>query len=193
MNDIFTWVSLITAVGPGMALILNGFGTPEDLRQPFGILAAACGFVAFGVVLFVKERFKRRRKQTLALLVIAFGLVGFLSLSSYWIVLDQCVMRAPERSPAFFPLWLNSPAKENVERAGGRMAYYERYGPGAVSKLLETQAEPLSLTKVFLLGLISIASLALPVATGIASTFANKRQVPVTASGKPEQKPTDSA
>jgi hypothetical protein len=178
MNDIFTWVSLITAVGPGIALILNGFGTPEDLRQPFGILAAACGFVAFGVVLFVKERVKRRRKQTPALLVIAFGLVGFLSLSSYWIVLDQCVMRAPERSPAFFPLWLNNPAKENVENAGGRMAYYERYGPGAVSKLLENQAGPLSFTKVFLLGLISIASLALPVATGIASTLASRRPVP---------------
>jgi len=192
MNEIFTWVSLITAIGPGMALILNGFGTPEELRQPFGILAAACGFVAFGVLLFVKETFKRRSKQTLALLIIAFGLIGFLSLCSYWIVLDQCVMRAPDRSPAFFPLWLDGRAKENVENVGGPMAYYEKYGPGAVSKLLETQAKQVSRTKLLLLGLISTASLALPVATGLASGFPRRGSVPASASGGPRGTPTKS-
>ena len=175
MNDIFTWVSLITAVGPGMALILNGLGTPEELRQPFGILAAACGIVAFGVVLFVKQSLKRRSRQALALLIITFGLVGFISLCSYWIVLDQCVMRAPERSPAFFPLWLDGRAKEIVENIGGRMAYYEKYGPGAVSKLLETQTKQVSQTKLLLLGLISTASVAMPVATGIASALPSRR------------------
>jgi hypothetical protein len=121
------------------------------LRQPFAILAGACGIVAFGVVLFVEKSLKRRSKQTLALLIVAFGLVGFISLCFYWVVLDQSVMRAPERSPAFFPLWLGGRAKENVGNAGGRMAYYEKYGPGAVSKLLETQTKQVSRTKLLLL------------------------------------------
>jgi H+/Cl- antiporter ClcA len=189
MNEISIWVSLITAIGPGMALILNGFGTPEEMRQPFGILAGACGFAAFGVVLFVKESFKRRRKKNLALFVIGFGLIGFLSLCSYWIVLDQCVMRAPERSPAFFPLWLDSPAKENVENVGGRMAYYERYGPGAVAKLLETQTTRVFQTKVLLLALISVASLALPVATGLASAVPRRRSRSASTSGGEGQSP----
>jgi hypothetical protein len=107
MKDVFTWVSLITGILPGMALILNGFGTPEDLRQPFGIIAAVCGFVAFGVVLLIKESIKRASKKALALLVVAFGLVGLLSLCSYWIVLNQCVFHEPQRSPAFYPLWLD--------------------------------------------------------------------------------------
>jgi hypothetical protein len=171
MKDVFTWVSLITGILPGMALILNGFGTPEDLRQPFGIIAAVCGFVAFGVVLLIKASIKRASKKALALLVVAFGLVGLVSLCAYWIVLNQCVFREPQRSPAFYPLWLDGSAKASVENAGGRAAYYQRYGPGAVSKLLETQTGQINRTKLLLLGLVSMASLALPVSSGLGSAF----------------------
>src|SRR5260221_809942 len=177
MKDVFTWVSLITGILPGMALILNGFGTPEDLRQAFGIIAAVCGFGAFGVVLLIKESIKRRSKKVLALLIIAFGLVGLVSLCSYWIVLNQCVFHAPQRSPAFYPLWLDGWAKVSVENAGGRVAYYQKYGPGAVSKLLETQTEQINRTKLLLLGLVSLASLALPVSSGIGSAFPDNRSI----------------
>jgi hypothetical protein len=177
MKDVFTWVSLVTGILPGMALILNGFGTPEDLRQPFGVIAAVCGFVAFGVVLLIKESIKRRSKKTMALLIIAFGLAGLVSLCSYWIVLNQCVFQAPQHSPAFYPLWLDGSGKESVERAGGRMAYYERYGPGAVSKLLEGQTDQINRTKFLLLSLVSIASLSLPVSSGIGSAFSENRLI----------------
>jgi hypothetical protein len=175
MKDVFIWVSLITGILPGMALILNGFGTPEDLRQPFGIIAAVCGFVAFGVVLLIKESVRRGSKRTLALLVVAFGLVGLVSLCSYWIVLNQCVFHAPQRSPAFYPLWLDGWAKVSVENAGGRAAYYQKYGPGAVSKLLEDQIEQINRTELLLLGLLSMASLALPVSSGLGSAFSENR------------------
>jgi hypothetical protein len=171
MKDVGNWISLIVGVLPGMALILNGLGTPEDLRQPFGIIAAVCGFVAFGVVLLIRGSIKRLSKKTLALLIIAFGLIGFVSLCSYWIALNRCVFHAPERSPAFFPLWLDGRGKVNVESAGGRMAYYEKYGPGAVSKLVETQSDQMDQTKLLLLALISIASFALAVSSGIGSAF----------------------
>jgi hypothetical protein len=172
MKDVLTWVSLITGILPGMALILNGFGTPEHLRKPFGIIAAVCGILAFGVVLLIKESVSRRSRKVLALCIIAFGLVGFVSLCSYWIVLDQCIFHAPQSSPAFFPLWLDGQAKLSVESAGGRMAFYEKYGPAAVSKLMsETQGHQMTRTNLLLLGLISTASLTLAVASGIGSAF----------------------
>jgi hypothetical protein len=178
MKDVFTWVSLISGVLPGMALILNGFGTPEDLRLPFGIIAAVCGFVAFGVVLLIKQSTSRRSKKVLAIWIIASGLVGFVSLCSYWIVLDHCVFHAPQRSPAFFPLWLDGQAKLSVESAGGRMAFYEKYGPAAVSKLMsETQAHQMTRTNLLLLGLISTASLTLAVASGIGSAFSENPSI----------------
>jgi hypothetical protein len=177
MRDVFTWVSLIAGIVPGMALILNGLGTPEDLRQPFGIIAAVCGFVAFGVVLLIKESIKRWGKKTLALLIISFGLVGFVSLCCYWIALNQCVFYAPQRSPVFFPLWLDSQANVRVESAGGRMAYYEKYGPGAVARLLETQTGQIIRTKLLLLGLISTASFALAVSSGIGPVFPKSRSI----------------
>jgi len=160
-------VSLITGVLPGTAVILNGFGTPEELRMPFGILAAACGFMAFGVVILIKETVSRGNRRVLACLIIAFAFIGLVSLCAYWIVLDQCVFQSPQRSSVFFPLWLEGRAKENVESAGGRQAYYERYGAGAVSTLLENQTAELNRTKGLLLVLICTASAALPVAGGL--------------------------
>ena len=59
MKRLFVWVDLITGVLPGMIVILHGFGTPEELRMPFGILAAACGLVAFGVVILIKKAVSR--------------------------------------------------------------------------------------------------------------------------------------
>src|SRR5260370_41723470 len=179
MKHIFSWVSLITGVLPGIAVILNGFGTPEELRNPFGIIAAVCGFVAFGIVRLIQEIIKKgnrvRNRVALASLMSAFGLLGLLSLSAYWIVLENCVFQAPRHSAVFFPLWLNGPAKESVKNAGGRKAYYETYGAGAVSSLLDSQTDELNRTKLLLLGLISTASVALPVASGIASAFPNRR------------------
>jgi len=171
MKNIFSWVSLIGGVIPGMTLVLNGFGTPADLRMPFGIIAAISGFLAFGVILLIKNRIKRRIKTTLPYFIIASGLVGLVSFCFYWIVLDQCVFRAPQRSEVFFPLWLEGSAKETVDGAGGRMSFYNKYGPGAVWKLLETQTDQLNCTKLLLLVLISTASLALAVASGVAAVF----------------------
>jgi hypothetical protein len=175
MKSVFVWVSLITGVLPGMAVILNGFGTPEELRTPFGIIAAVCGFVAFGVVALIKETGRRRSRRVLAVLIIAFGLVGLVSLCAYWIILDQCVFQAPERSAVFFPLWLDGRAKEIVNSEGGRKAFYKKYGAGGVSILLQGQADELIWTKSLLLVLISTASVALPVSSGIASAFHDGR------------------
>ena len=101
MKNILSWVSLITSVLPGIAVILNGFGTPEDLRKPFGIIAAACGFVAFGVVALTKETVNRASRRVLAGLIIASSLIGLVSLGVYWMVLDQCVFQSPQRSSVF--------------------------------------------------------------------------------------------
>jgi hypothetical protein len=171
MKRLFLWVSLISSVLPGMAVILNGFGTPQELRTPFGILAAACGLMAFGLVILIKETVSRGNRRVLAGLIIASALVGLVSLCAYWMVLDQCVFQSPQRSSVFFPLWLEGRAKENVERAGGRQAYYERYGAGAVSTLLEGQTAELDRTKGLLLVLICTASAALPVGGGITAAF----------------------
>ena len=157
---------------PGIAIILDGFGTPAGLRMPFGIVAAVCGFVAFGVVLLIKDRIRRQTRKALPYFIIFFGLVGFVSFCLYWIVLNQCVFRAPQHSEVFFPLWLEGSAKERVDSAGGRMAFYDKYGPGAVWKLLETQT---TRTELLLLGLISTASLAVAVASGVASAFTERR------------------
>jgi hypothetical protein len=184
MKKTFAWVSLVTGVLPGIAVILNGFGTPEDLRKPFGIIAAACGFVAFGLVQFIKESFRRGNQRALSGLMIAFGFLGVVSLCAYWIILDQCVFQLPEHSAVFFPVWLTGPAKESVNRVGGKMAYYEKYGAGAVSHLLESQTDQLNRTKLLLLVLISTASVALPVASGIASTFGDRRAGAASSPGK---------
>jgi hypothetical protein len=178
MKPVFVWVNLITGVLPGMAVILNGFGTPEELRMPFGILAAACGLVAFGVVMLIKKAVSLGNQRVLAGLVIGSALVGLGSLGAYWIVLDQCVFQSPQRSSVFFPLWLEGRAKENVESAGGRKAYYERYGAGAVSTLLEGQTAELNRTKALLLVLICTASAALPVAAGITAAFPDRQRRP---------------
>ncbi len=175
MKKIFTWVSLITGVLPGIAVILNGFGTPEELRKPYGIIAAACGFVAFGLVLLIKECVRRGNKKTLAALIIVFGFIGWGSLCAYWIILDQCAFQSAGHSAVFFPVWLDGRAKESVDRAGGRIAYYQKYGAGAVSTLMESQTDQLERTKHLLLVFISTASVALPVASGIASAFADRR------------------
>jgi hypothetical protein len=73
---------------------------------------------------------------------------------------------------------LEGRAKENVERAGGRQAYYERYGAGAVSTLLEAQAAQLNQTKGLLLALLCTASAALPVAGGLTAAFVARQQRP---------------
>jgi hypothetical protein len=171
VNKIFSWVSLVTGILPGMALILNGLGTPEAIRQPLGILSVGCGIVAFGAVLFLKESFESQRRQKLALLIVGFGLLGVLSLCAYWLVLELCVFREPERSLAFYPLWLDDRANLSVQSAGGRMEYYEKYGPGAVDTLSESEPIQFISTKVLLAALVSIASVALAVATGIGSAF----------------------
>jgi hypothetical protein len=178
MKRLFIWVSLITGVLPGTAVILNGFGTPEELRMPFGIIAAACGFVAFGGVALIKETVSRGNRRVLAGLVIASAFIGLVSLGAYWILLDQCVFQSPQHSSAFFPLWLEGRAKENVERAGGRQAYYERYGAGAVSTLLENQTAELYWTKGLLLALICTASAALPLAGGLTAAFPDRQRRP---------------
>jgi hypothetical protein len=184
MKSIFSWVSLITGLLPGIAVILNGFGTPEELRKPFGIIAAVCGFVAFGLLVLIKESVKRGNTKVLAGIIVAFGLTGLVSLCSYWIVLDQCVLHSPDRSAVFFPLWLNGRAKENVENAGGRKAFYEKYGAGAVATLLQGQTDEVTQTKWLLLVLIAIASVALPVASGMMSAFPDRRSVVGSSSGR---------
>ena len=176
MKRLFAWVSLITGVLPGIAVILKGFGTPEDLRKPFGIIAAACGFVAFGVVALTKETVNRASRRVLAGLIIASSLIGLVSLGVYWMVLDQCVFQSPRRSSVFFPLWLEGRAKEKVERAGGRKAYYEGYGAGAVSTLLEDQTAELNRTKWLLLVLICSASVTLPTAGGIMAALPDRQR-----------------
>src|ERR1700693_3892958 len=117
MKNIFSWISLIGGAIPGIAIILDGFGTPAGLRMPFGIVAAVCGFVAFGVVLLIKDRIRRQTRKALPYFIIFFGLVGFVSFCLYWIVLNQCVFRAPQHSEVFFPLWLEGSAKERVDSA----------------------------------------------------------------------------
>jgi len=174
MKSIFSWVSLITGVLPGIAVILNGFGTPEELRKPFGIMAAVCGFIAFGVIAFIRESVRRGNRKVLAGIVIAFGLIGLFSLCSYWSILDQCVFYSPKRSAVFFPLWLNGQAKEDINSAGGPKAFYEKYGAGAVSALLESQSDALNRTKWLLLVLILAASVALPVASGLSSALPDR-------------------
>jgi hypothetical protein len=178
MKRIFVWVSLLIGVLPGIAVILNGFGTPQELRMPFGIIAAACGLVAFWVVVLTKEMVRRGNRRVLAGLIMASALIGLVSLCVYWIVLDQCVFQSPQRSSVFFPLWLEGRVKEHVDRAGGRKAYYESYGAGAVSTLLEGQTAELDRTKWFLLVLICSASVALPVAGGIMAAFPDDQRRP---------------
>jgi hypothetical protein len=178
MKRIFVWVSLLTGVLPGIAVILKSFGTPENLRNPFGIIAAACGLVAFGAVVLTKETVRRGNRRALAGLISASALIGLVSLCGYWIVLDQCVFQSPQRSSVFFPLWLEGRVKENVDRAGGRKAYYESYGAGAVSTLLEGQTAELNWTKWLLLVLICSASVALPVAGGIMAAFKDGQRQP---------------
>jgi hypothetical protein len=78
----------------------------------------------------------------------------------------------------FFPLWLNGRAKENVDNAGGRKAYYEKYGAGAVSALLESQSDEISRTKLLLLVLICSASVTLPTAGGIMAALAGRQRRP---------------
>ena len=178
MKRLFVWVDLITGVLPGMIVILHGFGTPEELRMPFGILAAACGLVAFGVVILIKKAVSRGDRRVLAGLMIVSAFIGLVSLCAYWIVLDRCVFQSPEHSSVFFPLWLEGRAKENVDSAGGRQAYYERYGAGAVSTLLEGQTAELNRTKALLLVVICTASAALPVAVGITAAFPDRQRRP---------------
>jgi len=175
MKNVFSWVSFITGVLPGMAVILNGFGTPEALRRPFGIVAAVCGFVGFGLVALIKENVRREDRKQIAAGIVIFGLIGLVSLCAYWVVLDQCVFNSPDRSPVFYPLWLTGRAKEAVEEAGGRKSFYEMYGAGAVSALLRSQSGELSRTKGLLLMLILVASVALPVASGLASAYLDRR------------------
>jgi hypothetical protein len=165
MKRLFVWVTLFIGVLPGMVVILNGFGTPEELRMPFGIIAAACGFAAFGVVVLIQEAISRANRRVLAGLIIASTFVGLVSLCAYWIVLDQCIFESPQRSSVFFPLWLENHAKEKVDSAGGPKAYYEKYGAGAVATLLQGQIDELNRTKWLLLVLIATASVALPVAS----------------------------
>jgi hypothetical protein len=178
MKRLFVWVSLITGVLPGIAVILTGFGTPEGLRKPFGIIAAACGFAAFWAVALTKETVNRGNRRVLAGLIIASALIGLVSLCVYWIVSDQCVFESPRRSSVFFPLWLEGRAKEKVESAGGRKAYYEGYGAGAVSTLLEDQTAQLNWTKWLLLVLICSASVTLPTAGGIMAAFPDGQRRP---------------
>jgi hypothetical protein len=191
MKNIFSWISLIGGAIPGIAIILDGFGTPAGLRMPFGIVAAVCGFVAFGVVLLIRERIKRQTKKALPYFIIFFGLVSFISFSLYWIVLNQCVFRAPQHSEVFFPLWLEGNAKERVDSAGGRIAFYDKYGPGAVWNLLETQTTETNLTALLLLSLISTASLAVAVASGVASAFTECHSA-TASSSKRQRDPPDS-
>ena len=129
MKRLFVWVDLITGVLPGMIVILHGFGTPEELRMPFGILAAACGLVAFGVVILIKKAVSRGDRRVLAGLMIVSAFIGLVSLCAYWIVLDQCVFQSPQRSSVFFPLWLEGRAKETVERVGGAKHITSATGP----------------------------------------------------------------
>jgi TIR domain len=178
MKRLFLCVGLVSGVLPGIAVVLNGFGTPEELRTPFGVIAAACGFVAFWVAVLIKRTVSRWNRKVLVGLIIASASVGLVSLSTYWIVLDQCVFRSPQRSSVFFPLSLKGRAKENVERAGGRQAYYERYGAAAVSILLESQIAELNETKMSLLVLICTASAALPVASGISAASLTRQRRP---------------
>jgi hypothetical protein len=172
-----------------MAVILNGFGTPEELRKPFGLIAAVCGFVGFGAVQLIREIVKKRNRVAIATLIFASGLIALVSLCVFWLVLEDCVFQAPRRTAVFFPLWLDGPARESVEKAGGRKAYYETYGAGAVSSLLDSQTEELNRTKLLLLVLISAASISLAVASGLASAFPNRRPGAGSSSGGTSQVP----
>jgi hypothetical protein len=167
MKAVFSWVSLVIGILPGLTVILIGLGTPADLRQPFGIIAAAWGLVAFTVVFLINGTAVRPSKKALIGLTVVSGIVGCVLLSSYWIVLDRCVFYSDKRSPAFFPLWLDGQAREDVESVGGRQAYYERYGVGAVSKLVETQSSQMDRTKLLLVSLISAGSFAMGVWSGL--------------------------
>jgi hypothetical protein len=178
VNKIFNWVSLVTGILRGMALILNGLGTPENMRQPLGILSAGSGIVAFGMVLFLRESFKGQSRQKLALLIVGFGILGFLSLCAYWFVLELCVFREPDHSPAFYPLWLDERANLSVQSAGGRMAYYDKYGPGAVEALSGSQPIQFIGTELLMVGLMSIASVALPIAIGVGSALSEEPATP---------------
>jgi len=120
-------------------------------------------------------------------MIIAFGLTGVVALSSYWIVLDRCVFYSANRSSVFFPLWLNGRAKADVNSAGGPVAFYENYGAGGVSALLESQSDELNRTKWLLLVLILAASVALSVASGLASALPQRASTPGASPGAKTQ------
>jgi len=116
MKRLFVWVNLITGVLPGMIVILHGFGTPEELRMPFGILAAACGLVAFGVVILIKKAVSRGDRRVLAGLMSVSAFIGLGSLGAYWIVLDRCVFQSPQRFECVFPAVAGGPRQRECRQ-----------------------------------------------------------------------------
>src|ERR1700730_11728951 len=118
MKSVYLWISLVTSVLPGIGVIVVGFGTPDQLRNPFGILAAVCGIVAFGITAFIAATIKKSYRKLLACIVFGCGFIGLLSLCAYWSVLDQCVFSSSQRSTVFFPLWLSGQTKQTIDDAG---------------------------------------------------------------------------
>jgi hypothetical protein len=186
MKGIYSWVWMITGVVPAIGVVLCNVGTPEELKNKFAIYAAVAGITAAGVTMFITASAKRKNKRLSGAIVMVLGLIGLFAFCSYSTLLGQCAFKSADRTSVFFPLWLSGTAKEEIKIGGGRKAFYEKYGAGAVAAILASQRNELMWTELLLAGLIVTASVTLPAAIGVSSTW---RDTPLTPGHAKKQAP----
>jgi hypothetical protein len=167
MKHAYSWVWMISGVAPAILVILSDLGTPEEFKRPFATFAAVAGIVAVVATSAIITSVKRKGRRIDAVIAMALAVIGLTSLVSYWTILEQCAFTSPNRTAVFFPLWLSGTQKAQVNSAGGREAFYERYGAGAVESIVEHQSDELIWTKLLLAGLIVTASTSLPASIGV--------------------------
>jgi hypothetical protein len=171
MKGLWSWVSLISGVVPGLGVLLFRLGTPEAFRLPLGVIGAACGPVAFAVYYWIRSKTTRGPKLRIAKWILTWGCVGVVAFSAYWILMRQCVVQQTGNSERFFPIFLTGQAAKDVAAANGPAGFYEKVGPIGVDRMLRTQTTPLVLSESVFICLFSLGSIALPVSLGLAQSI----------------------
>lgn len=168
MKKLFLAASGVFGAIPGLAVILNGIGTPPGYKVLFGGVIEAFGALAILLLWANKHKLTGLESHKATRASIGLAVFCFVSLATYLLLFNLCVVTHEVRGTAYYPLWLSGEIAEMVESTGSRWSAVEEYGIYAVNGAIKKMpSAALTITTVALLFVYQTVFTALTLAFGI--------------------------
>jgi hypothetical protein len=167
MNKVFLAISGLFAAIPGFAIMWKGIGTPPDYTFLFGGVVEAFGCLSLLLLWMNRVKIRKIESRKIVKAAIILGLSGFISIITYIILFNVCVVSHPTNHTVFFPLWLSGQLENMVTMAGGRWAALDYFGWFGIYQATQNTPVALALTAAILLFVYQAIFSTLAIAFGL--------------------------